>query len=92
MVAQYVPPTPAQQCADIEKQKKVEEMNFAEWQLCLSEGAPDAVDKVWSALKGKPLQMQAHIITIDTTGKATKLMLAGSGRRHRGEEGGRHSI
>lgn len=77
-VAQYVPPTPAQQCADIEKQKKVEEMNFAEWQLCLSEGAPDAVDKVWSALKGKPLQMQAHIITIDTTGKATKLMLAGS--------------
>jgi hypothetical protein len=77
-VPQYVPPTPAQQCADIEKQKKVEEMNFAEWQLCLSEGAPDAVDKVWTTLKGKPLQMQAHIISIDTTGKATKLMLAGS--------------
>jgi tetratricopeptide (TPR) repeat protein len=77
-VTQYVPPTPAQQCADILKQKKVEEMNFAEWQLCLSEGnAPDA-DKVWTTLKGKPLQMVAHIISIDTTGKATRLMLAGS--------------
>src|SRR3984885_9887936 len=77
-VTQYVPPTPAQQCADLQKQKKVEEMSFAEWQLCLSDGAPDAADKVWSTLKGKPLQMQAHIISIDTTGKATKLMLAGS--------------
>jgi hypothetical protein len=77
-VAQYVPPTPAQQCTDLLKQKKVEEMSFAEWQLCLSDGAPDAAEKVWSTLKGKPLQMQAHIITIDATGKATKLMLAGS--------------
>jgi len=77
-VTQYVPPTPAQQCADLLKQKKVEEMSFAEWQLCLSDGTPDASDKVWSTLKGKPLQMQAHIISIDATGKATKLMLAGS--------------
>ncbi|MGB9198779.1 MAG: hypothetical protein WCB53_17790 [Terriglobales bacterium] len=77
-VTQYVPPTPAQQCADIVKQKKVEEMNFAEWQLCLSEGNAPDVDKVWTTLKGKPLQMVAHIISIDTTGKATKLMLAGS--------------
>ena len=77
-VTQYVPPTPAQQCADIVKQKKVEEMNFAEWQLCLSEGNQPDVDKVWTTLKGKPLQMVAHIISIDTTGKATKLMLAGS--------------
>jgi hypothetical protein len=53
-------------------------MNFAEWQLCLSEGTPDAADKIWSTLKGQPLKMQAHIISIDTTGKATKLMLAGS--------------
>ena len=77
-ITQYVPPTPAQQCADLLKQKKVEEMSFAEWQLCLSDGAPDASEKVWSTLKGKPLQMQAHIISIDATGKATKLMLAGS--------------
>lgn len=77
-ITQYVPPTPAQQCSDIMKQKKVEEMSFAEWQLCLSEGNPADVDKVWTTLKGKPLQMVAHIISIDTTGKATKLMLAGS--------------
>ena len=77
-ITQYVPPTLAQQCADLLKQKKVEEMSFAEWQLCLSDGTPDAAEKVWSTLKGKPLQMQAHIISIDTTGKATKLMLAGS--------------
>jgi hypothetical protein len=77
-VTQYVPPTLAQQCSDLLKQKKVEDMSFADWQLCLSDGAPDAADKVWSTLKGKPLQMQAHIISIDTTGKATKLMLAGS--------------
>jgi len=77
-ITQYVPPTLAQQCDDIEKQKEVKDMNFAEWQLCLSEGTPAAVDRVWTALKGKPLQMQAHIISIDTTGKATRLMLAGS--------------
>ena len=77
-ITQYIPPTPAQQCSDIMKQKKVEEMSFAEWQLCLSEGNPADVDKVWTTLKGKPLQMVAHIISIDTTGKATKLMLAGS--------------
>jgi hypothetical protein len=78
-ITQYVPPTPAQQCSDILKQKKIDtEMNFAEWQLCLSEGNPPDAEKVWTALKGKPLQMVAHIISIDTTGKATRLMLAGS--------------
>lgn len=77
-VTKYVPPTPAEQCADIMKTKKIEEMSFAEWQLCLTNGAPADVDKIWSTLKGKPLQMVAHIISIDNTGKATKLQLAGS--------------
>ena len=78
-ITQYVPPTPAQQAHDLVASKKVEEMNFAEWQLVLSEGAPEDADKVWSTLKGKPLQMVAHIISIDTTGKTqTKLTLAGS--------------
>jgi hypothetical protein len=54
-------------------------MSFAEWQLCLSEGTPADAEKVWTTLKGKPLQMAAHIISIDTTSKtATKLQLAGS--------------
>jgi tetratricopeptide (TPR) repeat protein len=78
-IKQYVPPTPAEQAAALVKSKKIEEMSFAEWQLVLSEGTPEDVDKVWSVLKGKPLQMQAHIISIDTSDKThTKLMLAGS--------------
>ncbi|HMD17659.1 MAG TPA: hypothetical protein VKH18_13430 [Terriglobales bacterium] len=78
-ITKYVPPTPAEQCTDLMKTKKVQEMSFAEWQLCLSEGTPADADTVWSTLKGKPLQMAAHIISIDTSSKtATKLTLAGS--------------
>lgn len=74
-IKQYVPPTPAEQAADLVKSKKVAEMNFAEWQLVLSEGKPEDADKVWSVLKGKPLQMGAHIISIESS---SKLKLAGS--------------
>ncbi len=78
-IKKYVPPTPAEQAATLVKTKKVEDMSFAEWQMVLSEGTPDDAEKVWTVLKGKPLQMQAHIISIDTSSKtATKLMLAGS--------------
>lgn len=78
-ITKYVPPTPAEQAATLVKTKKVEDMSFAEWQMVLSEGTPDDADKVWSVLKGKPLQMVAHIISIDTSDKAaTKLQLAGS--------------
>src|SRR5882672_3548613 len=64
-IKQYIPPTPAEQAADLVKTKKVEDMSFAEWQLVLSEGKPEDADKVWTALNGKPLQMVAHIISID---------------------------
>jgi len=74
-ITQYIPPTPAEQAADLVKTKKVEEMSFAEWQLVLSEGKPEDADKVWSALKGKPLQMVGHIISIESP---SHLMLAGS--------------
>ncbi len=78
-IKKYVPPTPAEQAAELVKTKKVEEMSFAEWQMVLSEGTPEDAEKVWTALKGKPLQMVAHIISIDSSSKtATKLMLAGS--------------
>jgi len=87
-ITKYVPPTHAQQAADLVKTKKVEEMSFAEWQLVLSEGAPEDVDKVWSVLKGKPLQMAAQVISIDPPSKTevkgksveapTTLKLAGS--------------
>ncbi len=74
-IKQYVPPTPAEQAAAIVKSKKVQEMSFAEWQLVLSEGAAEDAEKVWSTLKGKPLQMVAHIISIDSS---SNLKLAGS--------------
>lgn len=74
-IKQYVPPTPAQQAHDIVTSKKVQEMSFAEWQLVLSEGSPEDADKVWSTLKGKPLQMVAHVISIDSS---KQLKLAGS--------------
>ena len=74
-ITKYVPPTLAEQAAALVKSKKVEEMSFAEWQLVLSEGTPADADTVWTALKGKPLQMQAHIISIESS---SKLHLAGS--------------
>jgi hypothetical protein len=87
-ITKYVPPTLAEQAAALVKSKKIEEMSFAEWQLVLSEGAPEDADKVWGVLKGKPLQMVAQVISIeppskiDVKGKSvdapTKLMLAGS--------------
>jgi tetratricopeptide (TPR) repeat protein len=72
---QYTPPTPAEQAADLVKTKKVEEMSFAEWELVLSEGKPEDVEKVWSTLKGKPLQMVAQVMEIASP---TNLKLAGS--------------
>jgi tetratricopeptide (TPR) repeat protein len=77
-IAKYVPPTPAEQAATLVKTKKVEEMSFAEWQMVLSEGTPEDAEKVWTGLKGKPLQMVAHVISLDADAKPTKLMLAGS--------------
>ena len=74
-ITQYVPPTPAQQCSDLLKSKKVQEMAFAEWQLCLSEGNQPDADTVWNTLKGKPLQMVAQVISIDSP---KQLKLAGS--------------
>jgi len=74
-IAAYVPPTPAQQAADLVKTKKPEEMSFAEWELVLSEGSPEDQEKVWSSLKGKNLQM-AEVQVI--TAAPTKLELAAS--------------
>jgi tetratricopeptide (TPR) repeat protein len=74
-IAAYVPPTPAQQAAELVKTKKPEEMSFAEWELVLSEGTPEDQEKVWSVLKGKNLQM-AEVQVISAT--PTKLELAAS--------------
>jgi len=61
-IKQYVPPTPAQQAADLVKSKAPKDMSFAEWELVLSAGAPADAEKVWSAIKGVPLQMEGTVI------------------------------
>jgi hypothetical protein len=66
-ITQYVPPTPAQQAADLVKTKAPKDMSFAEWELVLSAGAPADADKVWSAIKGVPLQMEGTVIKASPT-------------------------
>ena len=73
-ITQYVPPTPAQQAADLVKTKAPKDMSFAEWELVLSAGAPADAEKVWSAIKGVPLQMEGIVIKA----APTELQLAAS--------------
>ena len=64
-VKQYVPPTPAEQAHDLVKDKTpadVKKLSFAEWELVLSAGTPEDADKVWSVIKGVPLQMEATVL------------------------------
>jgi tetratricopeptide (TPR) repeat protein len=63
----YVPPTPAEQAADLVKTKAPKDMSFAEWELVLSAGAPADTEKVWSAIKGVPLQMEGTVIKASPT-------------------------
>jgi tetratricopeptide (TPR) repeat protein len=66
----YVPPTPAEQAADLVKGKApndIKQMSFADWQLVLSAGAPPDQDKVWTVIKGVPLQMRGQVISATAT-------------------------
>jgi hypothetical protein len=63
----YVPPTPAEQAADLVKTKAPKDMSFAEWELVLSAGAQADADKVWSAIKGVALQMEGTVIKASST-------------------------
>jgi tetratricopeptide (TPR) repeat protein len=63
----YVPPTPAEQAADLVKSKAPKDMSFAEWELVLSSGAQADADKVWSAIKGVALQMEGTVIAATST-------------------------
>src|SRR5580658_6023948 len=63
----YVPPTPAEQAADLVKSKAPKDMSFAEWEMVLSAGAQADTDKVWSAIKGVALQMEGTVIKASPT-------------------------
>jgi hypothetical protein len=73
-IKQYVPPTPAEQAADLVKTKQPKEMSFAEWELVLSAGKPEDADKVWNAIKGVSLQMEGQVVKASPT----RLEIAGS--------------
>lgn len=66
-IKQYVPPTPAEQAADLVKNTPPEKMTFAEWELVLSQGKPEDAEKVWNAIKGKPLQMEGTVLKASAT-------------------------
>lgn len=77
-IVKYVPPTPAQQAHDLVKDKtpdEVKKLSFAEWELVLSAGAPEDADKVWSVIKGVPLQMEATVLQVVSP---TELQIAAS--------------
>jgi hypothetical protein len=65
-------PTPAEQAATLANSKPVEQMSFDEFQLIFTSGNQQAADKVWSAIKGKPIAFEGKVIS--TT--KTSLMLA----------------
>jgi hypothetical protein len=76
-ISQYVPPTPAEQAADLIKNKtsdEIKKLTFAEWELVLSAGKPEDAEKVWNLIKGLPLQMEGIVISA----APTKLEIAAS--------------
>jgi tetratricopeptide (TPR) repeat protein len=69
-ITKYVPPTPAEQAADLVKNKTpndVKQMSFADWELVLSAGKAEDQEKVWSVIKGVPLQMEGLVMAATPT-------------------------
>jgi tetratricopeptide (TPR) repeat protein len=66
-IKEYVPPTPAEQAADLVKTKAPKDLSFAEWELVISAGKPEDADKVCTAIKGTPLQMEGTVIKASPT-------------------------
>jgi hypothetical protein len=76
-IAQYTPPTPAEQAAELVKNKtpaELKQLSFADWELVLSAGKPEDQEKVWSAIKGTALQMEGQV----TAATATEIHIAES--------------
>lgn len=67
-------PSPADQAADMLKKSTPEKLSFAEWQFILTSGNKQASEQVWTAIKGKPVQLVAVVVE----GGRESLKLAGS--------------
>ena len=66
-VTKYVPPTPAEQAANVVKDKtpdQIKQLSFGEWELVLSAGTPEDQAKVWDVIKNQPLQMEGKVIEV----------------------------
>jgi|KBSMisStandDraft_5_1062788.scaffolds.fasta_scaffold28932_2 hypothetical protein len=84
-ISVYVPPTPEQQACDLVKDKtpdQIKQLSFGEWELVLNAGKPECQDKVWSVIKGIPLQMEGQVVSAHDQGegaeKATVIQIAAS--------------
>jgi len=60
-------PTPAEQAATLANSKPVDQMSFDEFQLILTSGNQEAADKVWNAIKGKPIAFEGKVISTSKT-------------------------
>jgi hypothetical protein len=55
-------PSAADQAADMLKKGTPEKLSFAEWQFILTSGNKQASEAVWTAIKGKPVQLVASVV------------------------------
>jgi len=67
-------PSPADQAAEMLKKGPPEKLSFAEWQFILTNGSKQASDQVWTAIKGKQVQLVAVVVEA----ASDSLKLAGS--------------
>lgn len=67
-------PTPADQAHKMVQETSPDKMDFATWEFVLSNGSQEDQDKVWTAIKGKAVQMNGTVIS--TT--PAEFMIAGS--------------
>ncbi|HEX9121655.1 MAG TPA: hypothetical protein VF840_14050, partial [Terriglobales bacterium] len=65
-------PTPAEQAAKLCQTKQVKAMSFDEFELIFTSGNQQCSDQVWNQIKGKPIQFEAKVVSVEKT----KLMLA----------------
>src|ERR1051325_5037112 len=60
-------PTPAEQAAKLADTKAVKDMSFDEFELIFTSGNQAAASKVWDQIKGKPIQFESKVISVEKT-------------------------
>jgi hypothetical protein len=60
-------PTPAEEAAQLVRDKQVQDMSFDEFQLILTSGNQQASDTVWNQIKDKPIDFAAKVVEATPT-------------------------